>query len=66
MSSRVLAKGVEVLGKDVVCTWSKENNHSHRSLSIIDNEDDIPKLVDKILHDPKNLLFRFGTSTIRK
>lgn len=29
---------------------------SHRNLSIVENKTDIPKLTDKILNDPKNLL----------
>jgi choline dehydrogenase-like flavoprotein len=53
---KVLAKGVEVLGKMWFRLGARRIIIPHRNLSIIDREDDIPKLIDKILHDPKNLL----------
>ena len=53
---KVLAKGVEVLGKMWFRLGARRIIIPHRNLSIIDREDDIPKLVDKILHNPKNLL----------
>ena len=53
---KILAKGVEVLGKMWFRLGARRIIIPHRNLSMVDNEVDIPKLVDKILHDPKNLL----------
>lgn len=53
---KILAKGVEVLGKMWFKLGAKRIIIPHRNLSMVDNEVDIPKLVDKIMHDPKNLL----------
>jgi choline dehydrogenase-like flavoprotein len=53
---KILAKGVEVLGKMWFRLGARRIVIPHRSLSIIEKEEDIPKLVGKILLDPKNLL----------
>ena len=53
---KILAKGVEVLGKMWFALGARRIIISHRSMSIVENEADISKLVDKILSDPKNLL----------
>lgn len=53
---KILAKGVEVLGKMWFALGARKVIISHRKLSIVENETDIPKLVDNILNDPKNLL----------
>jgi choline dehydrogenase-like flavoprotein len=53
---KILAKGVEVLGKMWFALGATRIIISHRSTSIVDNEADIPKLIDNILDDPKNLL----------
>lgn len=53
---KILAKGAEVLGKIWFKLGARRIIIPHRNLSMVDNEDDIPKLVDKILRDPKNLL----------
>jgi choline dehydrogenase-like flavoprotein len=70
---KMLAKGVEVLGKMWFALGARRIIISHRSLSIVENEADIPKLVDKIINDPKNLLLgsahpqsgnKIGTKTV--
>jgi choline dehydrogenase-like flavoprotein len=53
---KILAKGVEVLGKMWFALGATRIIISHRSTSIVDNEADIPKLIENILNDPKNLL----------
>jgi len=53
---KILAKGVEVMGKMWFALGAKKIIISHRGLSSIDHEEDIPKLIDKILNDPINLL----------
>jgi choline dehydrogenase-like flavoprotein len=53
---KILAKGVEVLGKMWFALGASRIIISHRSMSIIENEADLPKLIDKILNDPNNLL----------
>jgi choline dehydrogenase-like flavoprotein len=53
---RIIAKGVEVLGKMWFALGARRIIISHRSMSIVENEADILKLIDKILNDPKNLL----------
>jgi choline dehydrogenase-like flavoprotein len=53
---KILAKGVEVMGKMWFALGARKIIISHRGLSSIDHEEDISKLVDEILNDPKNLL----------
>jgi choline dehydrogenase-like flavoprotein len=53
---KILAKGVEVLGKMWFRLGARRIIIPHRGLSIIEREEDIPKLIGKILLDPKNLL----------
>ena len=53
---KILAKGVEVLGKMWFALGAKKIIISHTSMSAVENEADILRLVDKILNDPKNLL----------
>jgi choline dehydrogenase-like flavoprotein len=53
---KILAKGVEVLGKMWFALGAKKIIVSHRSMSIVEDEADIPKIIDNILNDPKNLL----------
>jgi choline dehydrogenase-like flavoprotein len=53
---KILAKGVEVLGKMWFALGARRIIISHRKMSIIENESDISKLMDNILNDPKNLL----------
>ena len=53
---KILAKGVEVLGKMWFALGANRIIISHRSMSIIENEADLSKLIDKILNDPNNLL----------
>ena len=53
---KILAKRVEVMGKMWFALGAKKIIISHRGMSIIEHEEDIPKLVDKILNDEKNLL----------
>src|SRR5918995_6400881 len=53
---KILAKGAEVLGKMWLRLGARKIIIPHRSLSIIEREEDIPKLIGKILLDHKNLL----------
>ena len=53
---KMLAKGVEVLGKMWFALGAKKIIISYRGMSTIEQEADIPKLVEKILNDPRNLL----------
>jgi hypothetical protein len=53
---KILAKGVEVLGKMWFALGARRIIISHRSMSIVENEADILKLVDKVLTYPNNLL----------
>ncbi|HZD81913.1 MAG TPA: GMC family oxidoreductase [Nitrososphaeraceae archaeon] len=53
---KILAKGVEVVGKMWFALGANKIIISHRSMSIIENEGDLPKIIDKILNDPNNLL----------
>jgi choline dehydrogenase-like flavoprotein len=68
---KILAKGVEVLGKMWFRLGARRIIIPHRGLSIIDKEEDISKLVEKIMLDHRNLLLgsahpqsgnRIGTS----
>ncbi len=51
-----MAKGMEILAKMWFALGAKQIVSSHRNLMILKNEKDIPKLVDKVLNDHKNLL----------
>lgn len=53
---KAVAKGVEVLAKMWFALGAKRIINSHRNMPIVDNEEDLPKLVKKIVDDPKNLL----------
>jgi choline dehydrogenase-like flavoprotein len=53
---KAVAKGVEVLAKMWFALGAKRIISSHRGMPIVDNEEDLPKLVKKIVEDPKNLL----------
>src|SRR5215831_3501448 len=51
-----MAKGMEIIAKMWLALGAKQIVSSHRNMMILKNEGDIPKLVDKVLNDPKNLL----------
>ena len=53
---KAIAKGVEVLAKMWFAVGAKRIINSHRSMPIVDNEEDLSKLLKKIVEDPKNLL----------
>ena len=53
---KILAKGVEVLGKMWFRLGARRIIIPHRGLSMIEKEDDISKLVEKIMLDSRNLL----------
>lgn len=53
---RSMAKGMEIISKMWFALGAKRIVSSHRKAMIIEKEGDIPKLVDKVLNDPKNLL----------
>lgn len=53
---KALAKGTEILGKMWFALGAKRIIIPHRVTSIIEREDDISKMVNKIINDPKNLL----------
>lgn len=51
-----MAKGMEIISRMWFSLGAKRVVSSHRKAMIIEKEEDIPKLVDKVLNDPKNLL----------
>ncbi len=53
---KAIAKGVEVLAKMWFALGARRVVSSHRAMAIVDNEEDVPKLIRKIIQDPKNLL----------
>jgi choline dehydrogenase-like flavoprotein len=53
---KALTKGIEVLGKMWFALGANKIIGPYKRLSIIESEEDIPKLVEKILQEPKNLL----------
>ncbi len=53
---KAIAKGVEVLAKMWFALGARRVINSHRAMPIIEKEEDIPRLLEKILGDPKNLL----------
>ena len=53
---KVIAKGTEVLAKMWFRLGARKVVIPHRSLSVIEKEEDIPNLTSKVLYDPKNLL----------
>jgi choline dehydrogenase-like flavoprotein len=53
---KIIAKGTEVLAKMWFRLGARKIVIPHRTMSIIEKEEDIPNLVSKILSDPKNLL----------
>lgn len=53
---KAIAKGVEVLAKMWFSLGAKRIINSHRSMPIVEKEEDLPNLLKKILEDPKNLL----------
>jgi choline dehydrogenase-like flavoprotein len=53
---KALAKGTEILAKMWFALGAKKIIVPHRGLSSIETEEDIPKLMDRIINDPKNLL----------
>jgi choline dehydrogenase-like flavoprotein len=53
---KALAKGTEILAKMWFALGAKKIIVPHRGLSSISSEEDIPKLMDAIVNDPKNLL----------
>jgi len=53
---KALAKGTEILAKMWFTLGAKKIIVPHRALSMIDREEDIPKIMDNIINDPKNLL----------
>jgi choline dehydrogenase-like flavoprotein len=53
---KIIAKGTEVLAKMWFKLGARKVVIPHRSLSVIEKEEDIPNLTSKILNDPKNLL----------
>ena len=53
---KAIAKGVEVLARMWFALGAKRIINSHRSMPIVDKEDDLPKLLKKIVEDPNNLL----------
>jgi choline dehydrogenase-like flavoprotein len=52
----IIAKGTEILGKMWFRLGARKIVIPHRRLSIVEKEEDIPRLVGEILNDPKNLL----------
>ena len=68
---KAIAKGVEVLAKMWFALGAKRIINSHRGMPIVANEEELSKLLKKIVEDPKNLLLgsahpqcgnRIGTS----
>ena len=53
---KAIAKGAEVLGKMWFKLGAKRIIVPHREISIIENEADLPLLLEKVITDPKNLL----------
>jgi choline dehydrogenase-like flavoprotein len=53
---KALGKGAEVLGKMWFKLGARRVIVPHRQMSIVENEADIPALMQKIIVDPKNLL----------
>jgi hypothetical protein len=53
---KAIAKGVEILAKMWFALGAKRIINSHRSMPIVDKEEDLPKLIERIVKDPKNLL----------
>lgn len=53
---KIIAKGTEVLAKMWFRLGARKVVIPHRTLSVIEKEEDIPSLTSKILNDPKNLL----------
>lgn len=53
---KALAKGTEILAKMWFSLGAKKIIVPHRGLSSISSKEDIPKLMDAIINDPKNLL----------
>ena len=53
---KVIAKGTEILGKMWFRLGARKIVIPHSRLSIVEKEEDIPKLVGEILNDPRNLL----------
>lgn len=51
-----MAKGMELISRMWFALGAKRIVSSHRKAMIIEKEDDIPKLVDKVINDPNNLL----------
>jgi choline dehydrogenase-like flavoprotein len=52
---KIIAKGVEVLAKIWFALGARKVVTSHRAISTIQSEQEIPKLVEQILHNPKDL-----------
>ena len=55
-----IAKGAEVLGNMWFTLGAKGVNITHREISIVENQADIPLLMEKIISDPKNLLIEYA------
>ena len=53
---KALAKGTEILAKMWFALGAKKVIVPYRGLSSIDREEDIPKIMDRIINEPKNLL----------
>ena len=53
---KAIAKGVEVLAKMWFALGAKRIINSHRDMPIVDKEEDLSKLIERIVEDPKNLL----------
>lgn len=53
---KIIAKGMEILGKMWFALGARRIITSHRNALIIEKEEDISQLVDKVLNDSKNLL----------
>jgi choline dehydrogenase-like flavoprotein len=53
---KAFTKGIEVLGKMWFTLGANKIIVPYKGMSIIENEEDISKLVNRILQDPKNLL----------
>lgn len=53
---RIIAKGVEVLGRMWFALGASRIVTSHRNQLVVEREEDIPKLVDAVLSDPAHLV----------
>jgi len=54
---KTIATAMEILGKMWFALEAKRIITSHKSMTIIEEMNDITKLVEEIINDPKNLLF---------